>query len=320
MAHVQPSGDQTATLPNGLEVSVVSTLDLDFLYREIFEQRLYLQHGIELQSGDVVLDCGGNIGLFSLFAAEVVGSTGRVLCVEPVESIFEAMQRNIKSHADWCAVRGMPVATITPVTMGIGDGTRESVCFTLYHNFTCWSTMYPQDEEFHQRHIAEYVKQNIEALAGMPPSLYNRAARFFYYFVPRSIFNWSMRRYVRKNLLDAQTEECRMCTVSDLIRSHALDSIDLLKIDVEGAELDVLRGIAPEHWDRIHQVVLEVESMAADSAGTPELDEVRTILGRAGFSSVTVDEPQKGSRVFNVYARRLRDASCRPVVPLCQNA
>lgn len=53
--------------------------------------------------------------------------------------------------------------------------------------------MYPQDEEYHQRHIAEYVKQNIEALAGMPPSLYNRAARFFFHCVPRSIFNWSMR-------------------------------------------------------------------------------------------------------------------------------
>ena len=75
MAHVHPSVDQTATLPNGLEVSVVSTLDLDFLYREIFEQKLYLQHGIQLRSGDVVLDCGGNIGLFSLSAAEVVGST-----------------------------------------------------------------------------------------------------------------------------------------------------------------------------------------------------------------------------------------------------
>lgn len=53
--------------------------------------------------------------------------------------------------------------------------------------------MYPQDEEFHQRHIAEYVKQNIRELAGMPPSLYNRAARFFYFIVPQPIFNWSMR-------------------------------------------------------------------------------------------------------------------------------
>lgn len=54
-------------------------------------------------------------------------------------------------------------------------------------------------------------------------------------------------------------------------------------------------------------MVVEVESMAADSAATPELDEVRSILGRAGFNSVTVDEPQKGSRVFNVYARRKDD-------------
>lgn len=65
--------------------------------------------------------------------------------------------------------------------------------------------------------------------------------------------------------------------------------------------------------------MLEVESMAADSAGTPELDEVRTILERAGFNSVTVDEPQKGSRVFIVYARRLKDDICQPRVPLCQN-
>ncbi len=48
-------------------------------------------------------------------------------------------------------------------------------------------------------------------------------------------------------------------------------------------------------------------AMAADSAATPELDEVRSILERAGFNSITVDEPQKGSRVFNVYARRLKD-------------
>ncbi len=78
MASVHPSGNLQVTLPNGLQVSAVSTLDLDFLYREIFEQQLYLQHGISLQNGDVVLDCGGNIGMFSLFAAEVVGTTVRI--------------------------------------------------------------------------------------------------------------------------------------------------------------------------------------------------------------------------------------------------
>ena len=45
-----------------------------------------------------------------------------------------------------------------------------------------------------------------------------------------------------------------MCTVSDLIRNHGLARIDLLKIDVEGAELDVLRGIAHKDWQLIRQV------------------------------------------------------------------
>lgn len=45
-----------------------------------------------------------------------------------------------------------------------------------------------------------------------------------------------------------------MCTVSDLIRRHGLERVDLLKIDVEGAELDVLHGIEQEHWPRIQQV------------------------------------------------------------------
>jgi hypothetical protein len=53
--------------------------------------------------------------------------------------------------------------------------------------------MYRQGEDFHQRHIAQYVERNIAELAGMPPSAYNRAARFFWHWVPRGIFAWSMR-------------------------------------------------------------------------------------------------------------------------------
>lgn len=53
--------------------------------------------------------------------------------------------------------------------------------------------MYKQDEDFHQRHIAEYVKRNITQLAGMPPSLYNHAARFFWHWVPHTVFSWCMR-------------------------------------------------------------------------------------------------------------------------------
>lgn len=48
-------------------------------------------------------------------------------------------------------------------------------------------------------------------------------------------------------------------------------AIDLLKVDVEGAELDVLRGIDPLHWTLINQVVIEVQDLAGRLEDTCDL-------------------------------------------------
>ena len=137
------------------------------------------------------------------------------------------------------------------------------------------------------------------------------------------------RRYVHNTLLAAAEETCALTTLSGVIRKEQLRHIDLLKIDVEGAELDVLRGVDAEHWPRIRQVlspspphtalpppephcsrvpcyclqaVVEVESYGTDA--TPELSSVKTLLQEAGFDCIVVDEPLRGSRVFQVYAWR----------------
>lgn len=47
-----------------------------------------------------------------------------------------------------------------------------------------------------------------------------------------------------------------------------------------------------------------METYGTEEGCTPELDEVLRILGAAGFDSIAVDEPLKGSRVFLVCARR----------------
>lgn len=51
------------------------------------------------------------------------------------------------------------------------------------------------------------------------------------------------------------------------------------------------------------QVVLEVESFGEEGC-TKELDAVHGILRQAGFDQLHTDEPLKGSRVFQVYAKR----------------
>jgi FkbM family methyltransferase len=53
--------------------------------------------------------------------------------------------------------------------------------------------------------------------------------------------------------------------------------VDLLKIDVEGGELDVLLGIDPPHWPLIRQVILEVNDFNGRLAATCDL------LRRHGF-------------------------------------
>ncbi|MFC7556536.1 hypothetical protein ACFQU7_36385, partial [Pseudoroseomonas wenyumeiae] len=78
-----PAG-ATTRLPNGLRVAELNGNETSFLFREIFEDRCYLRHGLTLRPGDVVFDVGANIGLFSLFAAEET-DRARIHAFEPAE-------------------------------------------------------------------------------------------------------------------------------------------------------------------------------------------------------------------------------------------
>ena len=49
-----------------------------------------------LQAGDVFVDVGGNLGMFAIFAAKIVGPTGRVIAFEPETVAFGRLQANIE--------------------------------------------------------------------------------------------------------------------------------------------------------------------------------------------------------------------------------
>ena len=46
-----------------------------------------------------------------------------------------------------------------------------------------------------------------------------------------------------KNGLINETYECRLTTLSSVLRAHNVKRIDLLKIDVQKSELDILQGV-----------------------------------------------------------------------------
>ena len=62
---------------------------------EIFVDKLYLQGGVSILPGDIVLDVGANIGVFTLFAAK---QGAQVYAYEPVPPTFEVLQHNIRLH------------------------------------------------------------------------------------------------------------------------------------------------------------------------------------------------------------------------------
>ncbi len=87
-----------------------------------------------------------------------------------------------------------------------------------------------------------------------------------------------------------------MCT-----HAQGLERVDLLKIDVERAELDVLHGVRQQDWPRIRQVVLEVHDVGGQLATVQRL-----LQDTAGFSNdVTEQDVQlAGSTLHNVYCWR----------------
>lgn len=64
---------------------------------------------------------------------------------------------------------------------------------------------------------------------------------------------------------------CRAETISRVLRAEEIDSIALLKIDVERSELEVLGGIEDPDWSRVERVVVEAHGREAADAIAPLL-------------------------------------------------
>lgn len=288
------------TLPNGLTVQHISKQDLQFLFEEVFEQNCYLRHGVQLQRGDVVLDIGSNIGMFSMASAAAVGPEGLVFSAEPLPQLHKAQSQNIETHRQWCKQRGVHPAPVRLLQTGVGDGSAQQATFTLYTEAAGWSSMQPDDAEV-EANMGVFLRRSLASGAGIAPGWAAWAGRLLQSLAPAWLFDWGWRWYVRRMLRARQEVACSMCTVSDIMSSHQLKRVDLLKIDVERAELAVLRGVALKDWPRIKQVSMEVH----DSGG--RLPEVLRILREdVNFDICVVEQSDmlKGSSLYNIYCTR----------------
>ncbi len=68
-------------------------------------------------------------------------------------------------------------------------------------------------------------------------------------------------------------------TLPDVLAAHGIESVALLKLDVEGAEHELLRGTPPETLARVAQIRME----AHDLPGGQDVESLRGLLVERGF-------------------------------------
>lgn len=102
--------------------------------------------------------------------------------------------------------------------------------------------------------------------------------------------------------LNHQYVDCNVETLSEQIDRYSLARIDLLKIDAEGAELDILKGIKNNHWNVINQIVIEVHDING------KLENIIRLLECKGFyPDFERVEKFTGVNLFMVYATRNKE-------------
>ena len=272
-----------------------SAVQVSSLANEVAE---YFRHGIDVRPDDVVLDVGANIGLFALSAAERARGGLRLYCFEPVPQLFRLLQQNLTTSPllSTSTIRLMNVGLTGP------DGARD-VSFHYFKRLPCDTTQHIDEKRedfaaFFEARSAEWRRAG-EALplARWTGSGHLLAARCLEALSSHPWGRWVFDRFVGRVEVTAS-----MRTLSEVVAEEGIDHVDLLKVDVEGAELHVLEGLDPSFWPHVRQVVLEGHDRG------DRREAIVALLRRGGFHTIEVESSEvaadRGIRNFNLWAHR----------------
>lgn len=245
-----------AKVKSGESFFCIDAHELQFIYDEIFGDNLYVRHGIEVPEDAVVFDVGANIGIFSLWVAKN-RPKARVFAFEPLPPIHDALEANLKEHG---------AANVRTFRVGLAPAPAQAR-FTFYPLAAGWSTMFPNDTP----EVRAAMRANLRGNPHVPLPV--RA------MLATPLLGSLVGNLIVDTQLKHDEYDCQLRTLSDVLREVGVDRIDLLKVDVERAELGVLQGISDEDWPKVRQVTMEVQS----DLNRSQRQQVRALLESKGF-------------------------------------
>ncbi len=247
-------------LPDGTQWCCPAISDTMTIWQEIFVDQAYSTFAAAVPRSGVVIDVGAHTGLASLFFARRIANP-RIYAFEPAAALYECLEANAASH--------LPGVTICRKALGSEAARRQ---FSYYPNVPSQSGLYADPRTDRESTIAYLINSG--------------ATR-------------EDAEYLSEGAHTAIVEPVEVETLSAVLSQHDLAVVDLLKIDVERAELDVLNGIRDDHWNAIRAIIMEVHD---------EDDRLRRserMLSDRGYSVSIEQVPWlANSRLFNLAARR----------------
>ena len=286
--------------------------------REIFEAEVYMHDGVHIPDSDspLVVDIGCNIGLFSMFVMER-NATAVVVAAEPVPALHALAERNTARYHQRVWVE----------QVGVAATAQPSVAFTVDPRITAGASMFEADITRPWKatpvcvQLSTVLCDNVRARS-LPatPFLWMSA------LLRVPVLQWAVLAALTPALVlfvvflllapsQKTTVRCACVPLSQLLARAAArmpdaalrqrvlrGPISLLKIDVEGAEWEVLKGITDEEFRRVEQAVVEVHDVDG------RVGQVKQLLLHHGFNNVAVAQEDWSSheilRIKSVFARR----------------
>lgn len=237
----------------------------------------YFQNEIDLNPDSLVFDVGANIGLFSRYVLHHVETTAKIYAFEPIPLIFEALVENTRDFGN-----------IRPFNFGLSDAKGHGN-FLYFVNADPLTTMYDYGEP------EEYLNPVLEAMENKESYLYKyRSIKM----LPLGIIRPFIKRIISR-VFKSQKVRAPLRTLSDFIEEHGIKRIDLLKIDVEKAELDVLNGITDDHLSMVRQLVMELHDIDGRKR------EIENRLRSNGFDRIIFEQDfsvPSVEEIFTLYA------------------
>jgi FkbM family methyltransferase len=244
-------------LPNRQKIYVVDKFNALDIYKEIYEENIYFREGLDIQPGATVIDIGGNVGLFSLYALQKIPQI-RLITIEPIPLNFDVLQANIQKFQP-------QQASVSLLNIGLAEKEKTAE-FDYYPHCPSDSTATPFDMEKQVQMFLVKMKKGFGRL------------------LPKKLKNWAIRKFLGW-LYTPIKVQCQLKTFSQIVAEQKLDRIDFVKLDAENAEREIVMGIADEDWKKIRQMSIEVHTNIP--GGETLMDDFTELLKSKGFSVVS---------------------------------